>query len=76
MQARRSAKGAKAADDASALKLARAKDHAAKVGLGARGDVWWDDGSPGYNQRSVSQTPYVEWFASLAPQGRGERISG
>lgn len=67
MRARRAVKGAKAVDDASALKLARAKVHAAKVALGERGGVWWGDGSPDYNQRSVTQTPYAEWFASLTP---------
>lgn len=70
MKARRAVKGAKAANDASALKLARARVHAAKVALGERGDVWWDDGSPDYNQRSVSQTSCAEWFAS-APPGQG-----
>lgn len=71
MRARRAVKDAKAADDASALKLAGAKVQATKVALGERGDVWWDDGSPDYNQRSVSQTPYAEWFASLTPPGQG-----
>lgn len=69
MRARRAVKGAKAADDASALGLARARVHAAKVALGERGDVWWDDGSPDYNQRGVILTPYAEWFASLTPDG-------
>lgn len=69
MRARRAVKDAKAADDASTLKLARAEVHAAKVSLGERGSVWWDDGSPDYNQRSVTQTPYAEWFASLTPPG-------
>ena len=62
-------KNAKAAKDASALKLARAEVRAAKVSLSERRSVWWDDGSPDYNQWSVTQTPYAEWFASLTPPG-------
>ena len=69
MRARRAVKSAKAAKHASALKPARAEVHAAEISLGERGSVWWDDGSPDYNQWSVTQTPYAEWFASLTPPG-------
>lgn len=60
MRARRAVKQAKAEDDASALQRARASVHAAKLALGERGAVWWTDGSPDYNRRKVTSTPYAE----------------
>ncbi|MGY3284499.1 hypothetical protein ACVW05_002090 [Pseudomonas fulva] len=69
MRARRAVKQAKAEDDASALQRARASVHAAKVALGERGEVWWTDGSPDYNRRKVTNTPYAEWFALLTTSG-------
>jgi hypothetical protein len=65
MRTRRAVKHAKAEDDASALQLARANVHAAKVAIGERGAVRWDDGSPDYNRRKVSNTPYAHWYQSL-----------
>lgn len=58
MDARRAVKHAKAADDQAALKIARAEVQAAKVGLGERGPVWWDDAAPDYNRKMVKNTPY------------------
>ena len=46
---------------------ARQQVEDAKRGLGERGPVWWADGSPDYNRKLVKNTPYAEWFASLAP---------
>jgi len=69
MRARRAVKQAKAEDDTSALQRARASVHAAKVALGERGAVWWTDGSPDYNRRKVTNTPYAEWFALLTSSG-------
>lgn len=46
---------------------ARQQVEDAKRGLGERGPVWWADGSPDYNRMLVKNTPYAEWFASLAP---------
>lgn len=43
---------------------ARQRVDAAKRALGERGEVWWDDGSPDFNRRLVSNTPYAGWFAS------------
>jgi len=37
----------------------------AKVGLGERGPVWWDDGAPDYNRRLAVNAPYREWFEAL-----------
>ncbi|QLF92226.1 hypothetical protein HW090_03005 [Pseudomonas sp. ABC1] len=68
MQARRQVKHAKANGDAVALKKARAGVDAAKVALGERGEPWWSDGSPDYNRRRVTRTPYAEWFQSLGEQ--------
>jgi hypothetical protein len=37
----------------------------AKVALGERGPVWWDDGSPDFNRSQVTNTPYADWYFSL-----------
>ena len=58
MAARRDVGTAKRAGDASAEKSARARVHEAKVALGERGPVWWDDGAPDYNRHLVKNTPY------------------
>ncbi|WP_262136896.1 hypothetical protein [Pseudomonas sp. Marseille-Q5117] len=71
MSARRAVKEAKRAEDAQALKSARARVDAAKVALGERGPVWWDDGSPDYNRFKVSNTPYAQWFAQLPDKNGG-----
>lgn len=65
MAARREVKNAKGSQDASQLKRAREKVQMAKVALGERGPVWWTDGSPDFNRRLVSNSPYAEWFSSL-----------
>lgn len=53
------------ANDSAAEKAARQKVHEAKVALGERGPVWWDDGAADYNRHLVKNTPYREWYASL-----------
>ena len=60
MDARRAVGAAKRASDDDAEKAARAKVHAAKVALGERGPVWWDDGAPDYNRKLVKNTPYAD----------------
>jgi hypothetical protein len=65
MAARRAVGVAKKAGDAGAERRARAAVDAAKVALGERGPVWWDDGAPDFNRRMVKNTPYAAWFASL-----------
>jgi hypothetical protein len=59
MDARRAVKAALKAEDTAAEREARAKVHAAKVGLGERGPVWWDDEAPDYNRYLVKNTPYA-----------------
>lgn len=38
----------------------------AKRALGERGPVWWDDGAKDWNRHLAKNTPYSEWFASIA----------
>ena len=60
MSARRAVRDARG-DDA-AMRQARARVDAAKHGLGERGPVWWDDGSPDYNRHMAKNTPYAAWW--------------
>ena len=59
MDARRAVKAALKAKDKAAEKEARAAAHQAKVELGERGPVWWDDGAPDLNRHLVKNTPYA-----------------
>lgn len=63
MDARRAVAAAKRADDTAAEKAARAQVHSAKVALGERGPVWWDDGAPDLNRRLAKNTPYADELA-------------
>lgn len=65
MAARLQVKAAKASGDSEQLSAARAEVQKAKVKLGERGPVWWDDGSPDFNRYQVANTPYAEWYISL-----------
>lgn len=65
MTARRAVKAAKGSVDAEALREARAGVQAAKVALGERGPVWWDDGSADFNRHKVRNTPYAQWYERL-----------
>jgi len=69
MDARREVKAAKASGDPEQLKLAKARVQTVKVGLGERGPVWWNDGSPDFNRKKVANTPYAEWYRSLEING-------
>ena len=60
MDARRAVAAAKRAEDPQAEKTARAAVHEAKVALGERGPVWWDDGAPYYTRKLVTNTPYAQ----------------
>ncbi|EIK94402.1 hypothetical protein PMM47T1_21898 [Pseudomonas sp. M47T1] len=64
MRARRAVKAAKASGDPGEMKLARSNVQAAKVALGDRGPVWWDDGSPDFNRHRVENSPYAHWYRS------------
>ena len=63
MKARRAVKTHK--EEPQKLKAARAKVHEAKLALGERGPVWWQDGSPDYNRYKVHNTPYADWYKSI-----------
>ena len=65
MAARREVKAAKASGVDGELTVAREHVQAAKVALGERGPVWWNDGSPDFNRHKVLNTPYAEWYRSL-----------
>ena len=65
MTARRAVRTALADDDAVALKAARVGVQAAKVALGERGPVWWNDGAPDLNRHMAKNTPYAAWHATL-----------
>jgi hypothetical protein len=64
MSARRAVRHASAGS--AAMAEARSKVDAAKVALGERGPVWWDDGAPDLNRKLAKNTPYAAWFVSLA----------
>ncbi len=66
MRARRLVKQAKKQDDENALQVARSQVNTAKVALGERGPVWWEDGAPDYNRHMVKNTPYAAWFARMS----------
>lgn len=65
MDARRAVGAAMRSKDQAAEAKARGAVDAAKVSLGERGPVWWDDGAPDYNRRLARNTPYADWFARL-----------
>ncbi|WP_225571059.1 MULTISPECIES: hypothetical protein [unclassified Pseudomonas] len=65
MAARREVKRAKDSEDESQMKRAREKVQLAKVALGERGPVWWEDGSPDLNMHRVTTSLYAGWFSSL-----------
>ncbi len=63
MAARRAVRAAKG--DPVALQTARAAVDIAKVALGERGPVWWEDGTPDVNRQMVRSTPYAGWYEAL-----------
>ena len=65
MTARRAVGVGLRSGDASAVEEARAAVNHAKVALGERGAVWWDDGAPDWNRHMAANTPYADWFATL-----------
>lgn len=66
MAARREVKAALADGDTDRLAAARHAVDAAKIALGERGPVWWQDGSPDLNRHLVKNTAYRDWYAQLA----------
>ncbi|WP_342723448.1 hypothetical protein [Sphingomonas palmae] len=65
MDARRVIGSAGRTGNTEAVAAARGRVHAAKVALGERGPVWWNDGAPDLNRHMARNTPYADWFASL-----------
>jgi len=65
MDAQRAVKDAKAGKGD--MKSARAAVDAAKIALGERGPVWWDDGAPDLNRHLARDTPYAEWASTRKP---------
>ena len=76
--ARSDVRRAKLAGDDGLMKDARRRVQTAKVKLGERGPIWWDDGAKDYNCFKAKNTPYAEWWADLeAAAGRkAERADG
>jgi hypothetical protein len=64
MQARREVKESIHSSDAGRLAAARASVDAAKIALGERGPVWWDDGAE-FDRHLVANTPYAQWYLNL-----------
>ena len=64
MSGRRAVRGAKG--DPAALKAARARVDAAKIALGERGPVWWEDGAPDLNRHMARNTPYADWWVRIS----------
>ncbi len=59
MKARRAVRDASSAEEKGA---ARQDVHAAKVALGERGPVWWDDDAPDYTRFAPQNTSYGDWW--------------
>jgi hypothetical protein len=70
MTARRSVASARRSGDAGAEASAHDEVKKAKVALGERGPVWWDDGAPDLNRHMASTGPYAEWYARIEQSGR------
>lgn len=69
MAARRQVKAALVARDPAALSAARSSVNAAKIALGERGPVWWEDGAQDFNRHLVKNTPYRDWYEKhIGPQ--------
>ncbi len=66
MSARRAVRDA--GGDAEAKAEARRRVNAAKIALGERGPVWWDDGAPDFNRHLAKNTPYRAWYESVTAQ--------
>ena len=66
MAARRAVRSAIQAQDAERVKEARDAVNNAKNALGERGAVWWSDGAPDYNRKSIRNTPYASWYEELS----------
>jgi hypothetical protein len=66
MAAQRGVKAALRSGEPAALAAARKAVDAAKIALGERGPVWWDDGAPDLNRHKVKHSPYAGWYDSAS----------
>jgi hypothetical protein len=65
MTARRDIAPARRLHDGDAEREARARVDAAKISLGERGPVWWNDGAPDHNRKMAANSHYAEWYSAL-----------
>jgi hypothetical protein len=65
MTARRAVAAARRNKDEAAEAAAHVAVDEAKIALGERGPVWWDDGAPDLNRHMARNTTYAPWFAGL-----------
>ncbi|MEC3950169.1 hypothetical protein [Sphingobium sp. HWE2-09] len=70
MDARRAVGAARRNADHAAETAAHEAVDRAKVALGERGPVWWDDGAPDLNRHMTRTGPYAQWYASLPEEQR------
>jgi len=75
MGARRGVARARRDGDEDAEKAALASVNRAKIALGERGPVWWNDGDPDLNRHMARTTPYANWFADHEPDPE-EAVAG
>lgn len=62
MAARRAVQAALKSGVSGEIAVARKAVDAAKIALGERGPVWWDDGAPDLNRHKVKDSPYADWY--------------
>lgn len=67
MKARRAVRFAETEDETA---QARARVQDAKVRLGERGPVWWDDGAEDVTRHAPWTTDYADWWAGLSEADR------
>ena len=70
MKARRAVGLAKREGDHAAETVAHEAVDRAKVALGERGPVWWDDGAPDLNRHLARTGCYADWYGSLPEEER------
>ena len=70
MDARRAVGAAKRNADHAAETVAHEAVDRAKVALGERGPVWWEDGAPDLSRHLARTGPYARWYASLPQEER------
>lgn len=68
MDARRAVGAAKRTGDRVAEKAAHDAVGRAKIALGERGPVWWDDGAPDLNRHLAGAGPYADWYSKLSKE--------